>query len=307
VFYNNLSGHLKRVFGERVHKISVMTGLSCPNRNGTLSAEGCIFCDPYGSGAILDDPSNPPPIEDQIKINIGRIKKRFACNKFIAYFQAFSNTNTSPKNLKELVERALSFQEIVGISISTRPDLLEDGIMEVLKETSSKTYLWVEIGIQTANDETLKRINRNHTFRDVASAVTRLHGQGIKVCGHVILGLPGEERKDVLFTAQVLSELKVDGIKIHPLFVAKESPLETGWRQGEVDLLDEETYVKWVVDFLEYIPPETVIHRLVGAGRRGIHLAPDWPLQKQKIINRINEEFKSRGTRQGERMQDYEA
>jgi uncharacterized protein len=300
LYYNNVSKHLKETFGSRVRKISIMTGFSCPNRDGTLSSEGCIFCDPYGSGKIINKPIKPKGIEEQIREGIDGVKRRFDCNKFIAYFQAFSNTNTSPDTLLNFTERVLAFKEIVGISISTRPDLLGKGILDVLDGINKRTYLWVELGIQTSNDETLKRINRNHTFKDVVDAVTRLHNIGIRVCGHVIFGLPGENREDVLNTAKDLSKLKIDGLKLHSLFIAKNSPLETLWKQGDVILINEDTYVLWVVDFLERTMPSTIIHRLVGTGRMGIHLAPDWCLKKQEVIQRINEEFQRRRTKQGE-------
>jgi uncharacterized protein len=302
IYYTSLSSHLKQVFGTRVQRIPVNTGMTCPNWDGTLSYDGCIFCDPHGSGAIFDDTNNVPSIEEQIKSKIDFLGKRFGCDKFIAYFQAFSNTNTTPENLEMLATRALSVPGIIGLSISTRPDLLNDDILDVIGKISQKTYLWLEIGIQSANDETLKLINRNHSFDDVVKAVNRAHEHEIKVCGHVIIGLPGEGNADIINTAKSLAALDIEGVKIHSLYISKGSTLEREWKKGNVHLLDEETYVSWVVDFLEYTKPETVIHRLVSAGRKEVHVAPTWCLDKQRIIGKIDQEFFRRGSRQGFRI-----
>ena len=299
MFYNSFSQNLKSIFKERVHKISIMTGLSCPNRDGTLSNKGCVFCDPYGSGFDKMNYPDDQSIKEQIINNMDKIKKRFKCDKFIAYFQAFSNTNTSPENLKKITREALSIENIVGISISTRPDLFSDEIIEVLSEINLQTYLWVEIGIQSANEKTLELINRNHTFEDVIISVSKLHEHKIKVCGHVIIGLPGESRDDILNTAKSLTKIKIDGIKIHPLFIAKNSQLETEWKKSKIKLIDEDIYIKLVVDFLEHSRPETSIHRIVGSGRKDVHVAPDWCLKKHRVIQKINDEFRSRNSKQG--------
>ena len=297
--YNPFGQHLREVFGEKVLKITVDAGFSCPNRDGKVSRGGCIYCS-EGSHYLPEQQRNLP-VREQLISSISRIREKVDVNKFIAYFQAYSNTYSPISNLKKLYDEALSADGIIGLSIGTRPDCLSNRTFDFLEDYSEKTYLWLEIGLQSIHNRTLKLINRGHTFEQFMDAVERAKNRGFKICTHIILGLPGESYNDMIETAKTVGESGIDGIKLHHLHVLKGTPLEKNYINKEFNLLDEDSYVNLVCDFLEYLPHDIIIQRLVGDAPNDRLVAPLWSLSKADIIKAIDKEMGRRESYQGAR------
>jgi radical SAM protein (TIGR01212 family) len=295
--YNAFSDELKRVFGCRVHRISVDAGFSCPNRDGTVGTNGCIYCGGKGSGAF--GIVQGVPVAEQIEAGKEVMTRKYKARRFIAYFQAYSNTYAQPQRLRALYDEALSVEDVVGLIVGTRPDCLPLETLELLAGYAERTYFWLELGLQSPLDRTLELIGRGHDFESFINSVRACKKLGIRVCVHVILGLPGESREEMLATAGILNDLNVDGVKIHLLHVMKETPLAELYRQGKVGLLDRDAYVGLVCDFLERLKPETSVQRLTGDGGRDHLIAPLWSLQKFEVLNAIDHELERRGSRQG--------
>ncbi len=295
--YNPFSDELKRVFGCRVQRISVDAGFSCPNRDGTLDTAGCIFCGGHGSGShgILRNLSVAEQIEDGKEV----MRRKYKAEKFIAYFQAFSNTHAPVEKLLGLYEEALSVADVVGLIVATRPDCLPDEVLDYLQLLSRQTYLWLELGLQSIHDRSLTLINRHHDHDCSVDAIQRAKARGLLVCAHVILGLPGEDHAKMLAMATELNRLGVDGVKIHLLHVMKGTRLEDMYGQGEVRMLNRDEYAGLVCDFLERLEPRILIHRLTGDGGHDNLVAPLWSLKKFEILNCIDGELERRGTHQG--------
>ncbi len=294
--YYSFNKHLKDYFGEKVYKIPIDPHLPCPNKDGKISKEGCIFCDKYGSGPIK---TGRLKIEEQIELGIERIGKKYNVKKFIAYFQANTNTAASSERLREIYEKALSYKEIVGLSIGTRPDWVFKDHLELLEELNRKTYLWVELGLQSIHSKSLRFLRRHHDLADFVNTTLELKKRKIRVCAHTIIGIPGETRKDIIETARFLSAIGVDGVKIHLLHILKNTDLEELYNEGKIPLLNKEEYVKFTVDFLENLSSEIVIQRLTGERDREIFVAPEWALNKMDVIESIKNEFEERGSFQG--------
>lgn len=297
--YLDLNTHLRSRFGTRVQKISLDAGLTCPNRDGRVGAGGCLYCNPRGSGTGAA--ARGLSLSAQIQAGISRLQQRYGASRFIAYFQSFSNTYAPVAQLRGLYDEALAFPEVVGLSLGTRPDCLEDEVLELLAEYSRERLLWLELGLQSAHDQTLKALNRGHDVACFTRAVVRAASRGLEVVAHVILGLPGEGPKEMAATAAYLARLPLQGVKIHLLYVVKGSDLAGLFQEGAYTCLTEEQYVRLVVDFVELLPPMFVIHRLTGDPHRQELLAPGWCLDKARVLGRIREEFARRGSRQGSR------
>jgi len=297
--YNSFNTHLKKEFGEKVYKIPIDSHLSCPNKDGKISKEGCIFCDKYGSGPIK---TGRLKIEEQIERGIERIGKKYNVKKFIAYFQANTNTATSPERLKIIFEKALKYKQIVGISIGTRPDWIFKDHLPVLEELNNKTYLWVELGLQTIHYEGLKFLRRHHSLSDFVKTFSELKKRGIKACAHTIIGIPGENREQIIDTARFLSAMEISGVKIHLLHILKNTDLEKYYTEKKIQLLSPEEYISLVTDFLEHLSPDIIVQRLTGERDREIFIAPEWALNKLDIINRIRDELKKRDSFQGKKL-----
>jgi radical SAM protein (TIGR01212 family) len=297
--YNQYSRHLKELFGRKVYKVTLNAGFSCPNRDGKISTGGCIFCEDGGSFSQAH--ASELSITEQLNTSILRLKDRFGAEKFISYFQAYSNTYASVEKLKSLYDEAVLHSDVVGLSIGTRPDCVDEEKIRLINSYTAEHHVWVEYGLQSIHDKTLKLINRGHTSEDFLNAynLTRKYGENIKICVHVILGLPDETREDMLQTAKVLANLGVDGVKIHLLCALKNTELENIYNRGEFSPLSVEEYVDSVCDFIEVLPPETVIHRLAGNGLKKILVAPTWLPEKFKVLNMIDRELERRGTYQG--------
>lgn len=295
--YNAFSDELKRIFGCKVQRISIDAGFSCPNRDGTLSDEGCIFCGGHGSGShgIKRELAIAAQLEDGKEVML----RKYRATRYIAYFQAFSNTYAPLDRLKELFSEALAVSDVVALIIATRPDSLPDDILDYLQEIHEQTYLWLEIGIQSVHDRTLAFINRQHDHASSVEAIRRAKSRHLRVCAHIILGLPGETREEMLETAAELNRLGVDGVKIHLLHVMKGTRLAEMYMKGGVTILDRDDYAGLVCDFLERLAPQMLIHRLTGDGGHDNLIAPLWSLKKFEILNLIDAELERRGTRQG--------
>ncbi len=287
---------MKKKFGERVKKIPLDAGFTCPNRDGHKGKGGCIYCDPKGSGTGLYPAYS---IREQIlSFKEKFIKKGY--NKFIAYFQSFSNTYGPIEKLKEVYSVVLEFPEIVGIAVGTRPDCVNREVVELLKYFQSLGYyLWVELGLQSKHNETLQIINRGHTFEDFLEAYYLLKEEGIPICVHIIFGLPGEDRDKMLETVRELAKLSPEGIKFHALYIVKGAPLEKIYRENPFKILTLEEYAELVAEALSLLPPETVVHRLTSDAPKEILIAPLWLLEKNKVIEKIKQVMLERGLYQG--------
>jgi radical SAM protein (TIGR01212 family) len=297
--YNDFNTSLKAQFGCRVQKITIDAGLSCPNRDGTLSTGGCIYCNARGSGtgALAAGMS----LTDQIAAARKILAKRYGAKRFIAYFQSFSNTYAPRATLRRLYEEALGPEDIVGLAIGTRPDCIDAPKLDDLEELARTRLVWLEYGLQSAHDATLQAINRGHDFSCFARAVALTRNRGINICAHVILGLPGENRDQMLATARALADQQVDGVKIHLLYVPRGTVLERRFDQGAFQCLGQQDYVGLVCDFLEILPPSMVIQRLTGDPHPGELVAPAWALEKAKTLEMIRSELQRRDTWQGKR------
>lgn len=295
--YHTWNWELHRVFSEKVAKVSLDAGFSCPNREADDSG-GCIYCSPRGSGDCAGDRDRDIAWQfAQIK---SRIKRKWpGVSKFIAYFQAYTNTFAPVSQLEGLYREALAQEGVVGLSISTRPDCLPDSVFDLLEQLNRETWLWVELGLQSAHDETLKLINRGHDFACFQRAVEKLQHRGIRVCAHIILGLPGETEDMMVQTARTASALGIQGIKIHVLHVVRHTRLAEMWEQGKVNLPDMQTYTHWTAKVLEVLPPEMVVQRVTGDAPADILLAPLWIRRKWEVLQAIDAALLEMDTWQG--------
>lgn len=297
--YSTFSHELKQIFGCKVQRISVDAGFTCPNRDGSLDTEGCIFCGGHGSGSygIRRDLDCAAQLEDGKEV----MRRKYRAAQFIAYFQAYSNTYAPVERLRELFSGALTVPDVAGLIIATRPDCLPDDVLDYLQELSEQTYLWLELGIQSIYDRSLELINRRHNHHCSVDAIQRAKRRGLRVCAHIILGLPGETREEMLAMAGELNRLGVDGVKLHLLHVMKGTKLAAMYGRGEFAVMGRDEYAGLVCDFLELLDPKILIHRLTGDGGHDNLVAPLWSLKKFEILNLIDAELERRGTRQGVR------
>jgi hypothetical protein len=300
VRYRKLSDYLKERYGERVQRIVIHGGFSCPNRDGTKSRGGCIYCDATGSGFTT---LMRLPIREQVMEMKKKYEKR-GIKKFIAYFQSFSNTYAPVEVLRERYEEALVDDSIVQLSVSTRPDLVPERVLDLFEEFKKRVDVSVELGLQTANYRTLKKINRDHTLAEFVDAAVRVKRRGIELVVHVILNLPWDDMEDVVETAKILSALDVDGVKLHSLYVVERTKLAEMYKKGEIKICSLEEYIDRAITFLEYLSPNVVIHRLVADPPRKGTIFGNWGKSKIEIINMIEEELERRDTYQGKKF-DY--
>ena len=295
--YHALSFHFRQRFGRKVWKVSVDGGFDCPNVDGTVGTGGCIFCN-IGSFS----PSRRmlgASITDQIDEGARRLKKRYGADRFVAYFQPATNTHGPLDRLRDLWSEAVAHPNVVGLVIGTRPDSVDEPTLDLLQELSQKTWLSVEYGMQTIHDRSLDWLNRGHHYDAFLDAVRRSHLRGLSIGAHVILGISGETREDMLATADELARLKIDSVKLHNLYAVKETRLGEMVSEGRVALPDRDQYVSLVVDFLERLPADCVIDRLSGDAPPEYLIGPKWCLEKSAVRNRIEKEFVRRKTWQG--------
>ncbi len=296
--YTDLNTHLRTRFGCRVHKITVDAGMTCPNRDGSKGFGGCIYCNARGSGTGA---SAQASIAAQIRGAQPFLRDRYKAEKFIAYFQSFSNTYAPVERLAAMYAEALSVEDVAGLAVGTRPDCVPDPILDLLAGISARTYLSLELGLQSIHDRTLALINRGHTAAEFFDAVRRARERDIELCVHIILGLPGESREDMLETARVIGGLGIRGIKLHLQYVVRDTPLHRMYERGEYRCLAREEYVDILCDFLALLPPDMVIHRLTGDPHRDELIAPAWALEKGTNLQAVRNALHERNLRQGAR------
>ena len=295
--YRDLNSFLRERFGVRVQKITLDAGLTCPNRDGRVGVGGCLYCNARGSGTGAW--ARGQSITEQLQKSMGRLARRYGASRFIAYFQSFTNTYASRETLQALYQEALAFPEVVGLSIGTRPDCLSSEILDLLAGIAQNRLLWLELGLQSAHDDTLKLINRGHDVSCFTRTVTDAAARGLEVVAHIILGLPGEGPAEMAATARYLGGLPLQGVKVHLLYVVRGSGLEGLYRAGNYRPLELGEFIGLVADFLELLPPHLVIHRLTGDPHPEELVAPTWCLNKSQVLKGIREELARRGSRQG--------
>jgi radical SAM protein (TIGR01212 family) len=295
-FYD-LNTYFRNRYGERVHKISIDAGLTCPNRDGSIDTAGCIFCNAKGSGT--GNFAKGYTITQQLENSKGPVIKRFKAKKFIAYFQSFTNTYAPFDTLKKIYDEALAVPDVVGLAIGTRPDCISEEILNLLQAYAEKYLIWIEYGLQSSHDPTLKRINRGHDVQAFEDAVMETAGRGIKISTHIILGLPGETRREMLATADYITGLPIDGIKLHLLYVIKGTALERLYKSGHYRCLERSAYIDLICDVMERIPGHMVIQRLTGDPHKHELLAPLWALDKNENVALIRQRLEERDTWQG--------
>jgi uncharacterized protein len=295
--YNDLNSYLRSIFGCRVQKITVDAGMTCPNRDGTLGTGGCIYCNARGSGTGAH--AAGLSIAEQLIQGKAVLSKRYKAKRFIAYFQSFSNTYAPIDRLKRLYDEALSIEDVVGLSIGTRPDCVNEPVLALLAEYAKNYMVWIEYGLQSAHDHTLARINRGHDVDRFKQAVAATRNRGIRTCTHIILGLPGEDRHHMMETVKTVADMGLDGIKIHLLYVVRGTPLEQMYLEGTYQCLSQKAYVDLVCDTLERLPEEMVVQRLTGDPHPEELVAPQWSLRKGETLNLIKSCLEERDTWQG--------
>jgi len=296
--YNKFSDHLKKKFGCRVYKIAIDAGLCCPNKNGIISNKGCIFCDSLGGSGRNFNKSNLS-ISEQISSGMSLLKAKYKAEKFITYFQTFTNTYGPLNILKKIYDEGVKHKDIIGLSIATRPDCIDEKILDLIECYSKKYYVWIELGVQSVHNRTLLYLNRGHGFFDIVNAISSIKQRNINVCTHIIIGLPGETTNDVVETARVISRLGIDAVKTHMLYVAKGTKLEGEYLKGNISLLNKEQYVFTVVKFIENLASNILIQRLVSEAHSDLIVAPNWLKNKFEVINLIESEIIKQDTYQG--------
>lgn len=298
--YNTLSAYLREKNGCKVFKVTIDGGFTCPNRDGTKGFGGCVYCEP---STLVPKEYAGADIRRQIEEGIEKVRKRHRAEKFIAYFQVNTNTYAPLETLERMYREAFAFPEVAGMAVSTRPDCVGDEVLKLLKGFLDEgKSLWLELGLQSANDQTLKAVNRGHTAADFEDAVVRAHRLGIDVCAHVIVGLPGEGRDEILNTMRFLGRLNIRGVKFHQLQVIKGTELHEMYERGKVKTLGLDEYAELVVESLEVLPPDTIIHRLCGDVPSRFLVAPNWGANKFMIMERIERLMRERKTFQGARF-----
>lgn len=296
-YYFSYGEYLKKAIPFKVYKIALDAGFTCPNRDGLVAYGGCIYCE--NRSFSPNSKGEERSVTKQIGAGIDFYKKHFRAERFIAYFQAYTNTYGPVSLLKELYDEALSFPEVIGLSVGTRPDCLSEEVLDLLALYSEKTHLWVEIGLQSMHNETLLRTNRGHTYEQFTDAIVRTKLRGLRICVHVILGLPGETREMMMQTADALAGFPIDGLKIHHLYIAENTILAKLHKASPVKTLTMEEYVSLACDFLERIPSHVAIQRLTGELKGDYLIAPLWNMSKKAVLTAIEKEFARRGTQQG--------
>ena len=298
--YHTWNYHLSQKFGEKVFKVSLNAGFTCPNIDGTKGYGGCIYCSDAGSGDFAGNPSDS--ILEQFEKVKQRMHEKWPKAKYIPYFQAHTNTYAPLEVLKEKFEPVLKCDGVVGLSIATRADALEDDVLDYLSELSKRTYLIVELGLQTVFDKTGELINRCHTYQEFLDGYKKLTDRGINVCVHLIIGLPFETKEMMLRSVSEVAKLKPHAVKLHLLHVLKGTKLAQMYQNNEFKTLTREEYVDIIVDALEILPKETIIQRLTGDGGKDDLIAPLWSLKKFCVLNEIDKEMVRRNTYQGFRF-----
>ncbi|MGH7874858.1 MAG: TIGR01212 family radical SAM protein [Candidatus Binatia bacterium] len=298
--FNSFNRVLYDLFRSRVHKVGLRLDFTCPNRDGKVAVGGCIYCNNASHTPTAYRPKST--VAEQLEQGILALNKRHKAEKFIAYFQSYTNTYESVTRLEQLYREALDYPGIVGIAVATRPDCLPDEALDLLSDIAQETYLWLEVGLESMDDRTLRWINRGHSLKDFLMAVEGVKKRKLRLCVHLILGFPGETRESILATARLFNDLGIDGIKLHNLHVIKNTVLEKFYQLGQVPLMSRDEYVGLVIDFLERLNPAMIVHRLYGATYRTMTVAPEWSVDKRGTHNALHKALAARDAWQGKRF-----
>ncbi|WP_321328535.1 TIGR01212 family radical SAM protein [uncultured Ilyobacter sp.] len=295
--FHTLNYELKKNFGEKVYKVSLDGGFTCPNRDGTLAYKGCIFCSDKGSGEFAGDrrKSIGDQIEDQLKL----IEKKFPKGKVIAYFQSFTNTYAPIEKLRKIYSEALSHPRVVGLAIATRPDCLQNEVLDLLEELGREYPIWIELGLQTVNEKTSQLINRGYSLEQFTISAENLRKRKIPFVTHLILGLPGESKTDILKSVRFVNKSKSWGIKLHLMHVIKDTALHEYYKKKSFPLMGKQIYIELVVEILEILDPKMTVHRITGDGTRDTLIGPLWSLDKRSILNGVDKLLKEKNSYQG--------
>lgn len=298
--YHSLDYELKRQFGQKIYKVSLDGGMSCPNRDGTVGTGGCTFCSQGGSGEFAVGRTGYPDVWEQIEQAKTRVHRKISGEgKYIAYFQSYTNTYAPVDYLRTLFECAITHPDIVALSVGTRPDCLGDEVVALLKELNRQKPVWVELGLQTIHEKTAERIHRGYRLEVFEDAYRRLKEAGLTVVVHVILGLPGETKEEMLETVDYLGKIPVDGIKLQLLHILKGSQMATEYEKNPFSLMELEEYLDLILTCVARLPQSVVIHRLSGDGAKALLIGPAWSANKKLVLNRMMQKFRENGIFQG--------
>jgi radical SAM protein (TIGR01212 family) len=293
-YVNTFGQAMLQRYGERVHKLALNASFTCPNRDGSKGRGGCTFCN---NVSFNPNSRHPSSINEQIDAGRRVVRKRTGARKYIAYFQAYTNTYADVEDLAQLYGQALTDPDVIGLSVGTRPDCVPDAVLDLLATYQQKGLeVWLELGLQSAYDTTLDRVNRGHGFDEYRDAIRRAHSRGLQVCTHLIIGLPGEGRSHCLTTLERVLEHSVEGLKLHPLHVVKGTMLANQWRRGEYTPLSLDRYISIAAELIALTPSNVIFHRVTGTASTGVLLAPAWCAWKWRVLNGIAEELHHRKT-----------
>lgn len=295
--YCSLDAWLKSVYHEKVYRISLNGGMTCPNRDGSKGTRGCIFCSRGGSGDFAGDVTMS--VTDQLRIGKERLRKKTDCKKYIAYFQAYTNTYAPVSYLRPLFLEAIQDPEVVILSIATRPDCINDEVLNLLEELNQIKPVWIEFGLQTIHERTARLIRREFSMKEYENAVHQLRLRQITVISHIILGLPGETKEDMIQTVEAVAHSQIQGVKLQLLHILKETDLADLYEDHPFPVFSLEEYCDLIVDCIERLPADMVIHRITGDGPRHLLIAPRWSTDKKRVLNTIQKRFRERNTWQG--------
>ncbi len=294
--FNRYSDYIKKLYGERIQKITVDAGFTCPNRDGSKGTGGCIYCN---NRSFAPGHGIPMTVKEQVLFHMTKVAQRYNVDKYLVYFQAYSNTYDTLERLRNLYEEALSVPGVIGLSIGTRADCVDQAKLDYLGELSKRYDITVEYGLESISNETLKLINRGHSYEEFCQAVEESHKRGIKTCAHVILGFPWEDKSLWIETAKELSRLKITFLKLHQLHIVKGTELARRYEEKPFKLFTQAEYLDMVIEFLEHLSPEMVIQRVVGEAHAQTLLAPNWNVRTHDFLEALEAEMKKRETYQG--------
>ena len=288
---------MQNKYGNKVHKLAINAAFTCPNRDGSKGIGGCTFCN---NASFNPNAKKPPTIQEQVKAGKHVIKKRTGAGQYIAYFQAYTNTYADVEQLKRLYEQALIDEDVIGLSVGTRPDCVPDRVLALLADYQQQgNEIWLELGLQSAFDESLQKVNRGHGFYEYQDALQRAHHYGLQVCTHLIIGLPGETLDKSLESLQRVIGLGTEGLKLHPLHVVKGTQLARQWHKGEYQTLGFDEYVEIAVKMISFTPKDVIYHRLTATAQGDILKAPSWCGYKWRVLNAINQKLLDNNLTQG--------
>ncbi|GCD09242.1 TIGR01212 family radical SAM protein [Clostridium tagluense] len=299
--YHSLNYFLREKFGDKVFKVALDAGFSCPNRDGTISSGGCLFCSERGSGDFGGD--RKFSITSQFEDIVNMMSKKWKTGRYIAYFQAYTNTYGSIEVLREKYEEAISQDGVVALAIATRPDCLDEDVLDLIEEYSHRVYTWVELGLQTSKDESAKIINRGYKLSKFEEALKGLNKRNIDVVVHTIFGLPGENQEDMLKTIDYVAHSDIKGIKMHLLYLVENTPMVDLYNLGKLKFLEKDEYIDIIARSIAMLPPNMVIHRLTGDAPRDLLIGPMWSLKKWEVLNSIDNKLKELDLYQGKNFE----